>query len=166
MLVKTTYRTVREEGVVPASPAEVRRVLTDPAAMVAVDDHPVDIVEPNGDPALAGSRWVEVHEPSCGSDRVPVRVAESETAVRQVLQLRQRGIRMTIDRRLEHIAPDSTRVIVTTSYRPSLAGRVGQQVLPWLLLAIGVMPKLAADDDDSWFDRLGSSARSAPDTRA
>ncbi|MFK4789726.1 hypothetical protein [Microbacterium sp. ZW T5_56] len=159
MLMKTTYRTVLEEGVVSATPSEIWHVLTDPVAMVTVDDHPVDVVEPSGDPRVAGSRWIEVHEPSCGNDRVRVRVARSEDDTHQVLQLWQRGICMTIDRRLEHITADSTRVVVTTSYRPALAGRPGQQVLPWLLLAIGVMPKLAADSDDAWFDRLGEAAR-------
>lgn len=158
MLVKTTYRTVLEEGIVEAVPSAIWRVLTDPVAMVTVDDHPVDVVELTGLPSVAGARWVEVHEPSCGNDRVQVRVTRSDENIRQVLQLWQRGICMTIDRRLEQVTADSTRVAVTTSYRPSLAGRPGQQVLPWLLLAIGVMPKLAADSDDAWFDRLREAA--------
>lgn len=159
MLVKTTYRTVLEEGVVEAAPTDVWHVLTDPVAMVAVDDHPVEVVEVSGAPSVAGSRWTEVHEPSCGSDRVRVRVARSDENTRQVLQLWQRGIRMTIDRRLEQVTAETTRVVVTTSYQPALAGRPGQQILPWLLLAIGVMPKLAADSDDAWFDRLREATR-------
>lgn len=143
-----------------AEPERVWALLSDPGTLSELGDHPVEIEPPDSLPSRAGDRWVEVHGEDCDGDRVRC-VALTVDAPR-VLRFRtyQRGIRQTITYTLTP-HDGGTHLRERIAFSPGLAGRPGQQVVPWLMLVTGLLVKLSNPHDNPVFTNLEQRLRAS-----
>ncbi|MFZ4893463.1 SRPBCC family protein [Plantibacter sp. Mn2098] len=133
------YRSIETSETFAAEPAEIWRLLVDPR--IQLEDHPVTIEGPASFVGAVGERWVEQHGPECDDDRVEWTVIEAEFPTRYRMRGRQRGITQTSGYTLQAV-DGGTLVIDRLVFGASFAGRFPQQLLPWALLATGLLPRI------------------------
>jgi hypothetical protein len=156
------YRSFEKGHWFAADPDRVWRLLVDPAALVELEGHGARVEPQVSAPVTVGDRWTEVHGTECDGDRVPWRVAALSlgSSVTQVGV--QRGIRQTVTSTI-HPHDGGTWLTQRVVFSPGVAGRPGQQVLPWLLLVLGLLGRLGAAQESPLFAnmdrRLSAHAR-------
>lgn len=129
-------------------------MLADPRTRL--ESHPVE-VQLSGNVTLTRTdSWIEQHGEECDHDRVQWRTTVADAPHRYTMRGSQRGITMTSDSHLTEF-DGGTLIEDRLVFAPSIAGRFGQQILPWLLLAVGLLPKLLADEEEmtEFAERLG-----------
>ncbi|MGY4645241.1 SRPBCC family protein [Cellulomonas sp. URHB0016] len=156
------YRSFEQVHWFAAEPDRVWDLLVDPVTIVELEEHGSRVEPLVSAPVTVGDRWTEVHGAECDGDRVPWRVVASSIGSSLVEVGSQRGVRQTITSTI-HPHDGGTLLTVKVVFSPGLSGRPGQQVLPWLLLAVGLLGKLGAAQESPLFAnmerRLSAHAR-------
>jgi hypothetical protein len=155
------YRSITDQRFIRADPASIWPYLAEPRKLAGVGDHPVEIESAHQKCDGIGDTWVEVHGAECDHQRVPWRVISAEYPRMYRCVGRQIGIKQTVEFTVTPVE-DGSLVRHRIVFSPTLTGRSPEQLLTWLMLATGLLARVAKGMSDALDDlQLAADAEGA-----
>ncbi|NKS98831.1 hypothetical protein GS498_21015 [Rhodococcus hoagii] len=129
-------------------PDIIWHAFTHPSVTAQYEEHKTEtVLGPDFDMAV-GHSWDSKHGEECDFDVVRWTITRYVANERCEFTGKQRGIRQNVVLTME--AADRGHVVTETiHFRPALHGRIGAQVLSWLLLSTALLAKVGNDHGEN-----------------